>query len=531
MPYGQDDPFSAQIRAAQGMQAMKSVAGYPYMPYTSQATGYEPQTGARNAADMIGGVFNAWIGKKANDYQNEVKEAESVFTLSKLGYDLGDLLSDSKKRKAVEKVLGITLPQTAEGDYGPQSIERIQQNLRKAILKDDRNQQTLARVIPQAQAEMAAQAQPTVDQGMYAEGGVPAEAMSGPGAPGPGGMAPGQPPMMAPPGQPPMAPGMDPRMARILAADPQHQGRMEEIGATGAAQLATAGLKGQYDLAQESMKQQVAFQKSVGDNAQQLFRDYGGTLPAQAAQDMSLSLMTRKEPSKGTVEAFQNAMSPEQRELQKSILPILKEAFPNLVDSPGHMSLLAGMAAQGKPIPVEMLPGKDVTFRDPETGQMVTKQLPLNYLASNAAVNLEFRKINAQYANLQAGQLRELLSTPSKVMVPGPDGKMMPLPMSMARDAQMIEESMERIRTSKLDIKNIDALVTLMKSTQLRPEDRSVALETLAKQLGFKSMRDDGFINWLKDYNQWRLLPPAPGEPQAGAPPAGVPPAGLPRQR
>jgi len=241
--------------------------------------------------------------------------------------------------------------------------------------------------------------------------------------------------------------------------------------------------------------------------------------------------MTRKEPSKGTVEAFQNAMSPEQRELQKSILPILKEAFPNLVDSPGHMSLLAGMAAQGKPIPVEMLPGKDVTFRDPETGQMVTKQLPLNYLASNAAVNLEFRKINAQYANLQAGQLRELLSTPSKVMVPGPDGKMMPLPMSMARDAQMIEESMERIRTSKLDIKNIDALVTLMKSTQLRPEDRSVALETLARQLGFKSMRDDGFINWLKDYNQWRLLPPAPGEPQAGAPPAGVPPAGLPRQR
>ena len=536
MPYGQDDPFSAQIRAAQGMQAMKSVAGYPYMPYTSQATGYEPQTGARNAADMIGGVFNAWIGKKANDYQNEVKEAESVFTLSKLGYDLGDLLSDSKKRKAVEKVLGITLPQTAEGDYGPQSVERIQQNLRKAILKDPQNQSTIARIVPQAQAEMAqSQPAPQVDQGMYAEGGVPAEAMPGPGAPGPGapgpgGMAPGQPPTMAPPGQFPMAPGMDPRMARILAADPQHQGRMEEIGATGAAQLASTGLKGQYDLAQESMKQQVAFQKSVGDNAQQLFRDYGGTLPAQAAQDMSLSLMTRREPSKGTVEAFQNAMSPDQRETQKAILPILKEAFPNLVDAPGHMALLAGMAAQGKEIPVEMLPGKDVTFRDPETGQMVTKQLPLNYLASNAAVNLEFKKINAQYANLQRGQLQQLLSTPSQVKVPDNKGNMVSLPMALARDAQMIEESMERIRSSKMDVKNVDAMVTLMKSTQLSVQDRGVILQTLAQQLGFKSREDPGFINWLKDYNQWRVLPPAPGEP-VGVPPAGVPPAGLPRQR
>jgi len=525
-----DDPFTAQLRAAQSMQAMKSVAGYPYMPYTSQATGYEPQTGGRQAADMIGGVFNAWIGKKANDYQNEVKEAESVFTLSKLGYDLGDLLSDSKKRKAVEKVLGITLPQTAEGDYGPQSVERIQQNLRKAILKDPKNMETISRVVPQAQAEMAqSQPAPPVDQGMYAEGGVQAEAMPGPGAPGPGGIAPGQPPMMAPPGQPPMTPGMDPRMQRILAADPQHQGRMEEIGATGAAHLAAAGLKGQYDLAQETMKQRVAFQKSIGDNAQQLFRDYGGTLPAQSAQDMSISLMTGKEPAKGTVEAFTNAMSPEQRELQKSILPILKEAFPNLADSPGHMSLLAGMAAQGKEIPVEMLPGKEVTFTD-ENGKTVTRHLPLNYLASTAALNLEFKKVNTQYANLQRGQLQQLLSTPSQVKVPDNKGNMVSLPMALARDAQMIEESMERIRSSKMDVKNVDAMVTLMKSTQLSVQDRGIILQTLAQQLGFKSREDPGFINWLKDYNQWRVLPPAPGEP-VGAPPAGVPPAGLPRQR
>jgi len=526
-----DDPFTAQLRAAQGMQAMKGVAGYPYMPYASQATGYEPSGGGRLAADMIGGVFNAWIGKKANDYQNEVKEAESVFTLAKLGYDLGDLLSDSKKRKAVEKVLGITLPQTAEGDYGPQSIERIQQGLRRAILKDPQNQTTIARVVPQAQAEMAQQQPqpPMMGQGIQDVSTAPP---AGPGLtamPGPSG------PSMAPPGQPPMAPGMDPgmdpRMARILAADPVHQGRMEELRATGAAGLATAGLKGQYDLAQETMKQRVAFQKSVGDNAQQLFRDYGGTLPAQSAQDMSISLMTGKEPMKGTVESFTNAMSPDQRELQKSILPILKEAFPNLADAPGHMSLLAGMAAQGKEIPVEMLPGNDVTFIDPETGKTVTKRIPLNYLASTAALNLEFKKINAQYANLQRGQLQQLLSTPSKVMVPDNKGNMVSLPMALARDAQMIEESMERIRASKLDVKNVDAMVTLMKSTQLSVQDRGVILETLAKQLGFKSREDQGFINWLKDYNQWRVLPPAPGEGPAGVPPAGVPPAGVPRQR
>jgi hypothetical protein len=304
---------------------------------------------------------------------------------------------------------------------------------------------------------------------------------------------------------------------------------MEEIGATGAAHLAAAGLKGQYDLAQESMKQRVAFQKSVGDNAQQLFRDYGGTLPAQSAQDMSISLMTGKEPAKGTVEAFTNAMSPEQRELQKSILPILKEAFPNLADSPGHMSLLAGMAAQGKEIPVEMLPGKEVTFTD-ENGKTVTRHLPLNYLASTAALNLEFKKVNTQYANLQRGQLQQLLSTPSQVKVPDNKGNMVSLPMALARDAQMIEESMERIRSSKMDVKNVDAMVTLMKSTQLSVQDRGIILQTLAQQLGFKSREDPGFINWLKDYNQWRVLPPAPGEP-VGAPPAGVPPAGLPRQR
>jgi len=537
-----DDPFTAQLRAAQGMQAMKNVAGYPYMPYASQATGYEPQTGGRQAADMVGSVFNAWIGKKANDYQNEVKEAESVFTLVKMGYDLGDLLSDSKKRKAVEKVLGISLPQTAEGDYGPQSVERIQQNLRKAILKDDRNQQTLARIMPQAQAEMAQPSQPPMMGQNFQDVSTAPTAGPGltampppPGAGGPPMMPPGQPPQMAPPGQPPMGPtgqppmgppGVDPRMARILAADPQHQGRMEEIRATGEAGMATAGIRGQYDLAQETMKQRVAFQKSVGDNAQQLFRDYGGTLPAQSAQDMSISLMTGKEPAKGTVEAFTNAMSPEQRELQKSLLPILKEAFPNLADAPGHMSLLAGMAAQGKEIPVEFLPSKDVTFTDPTTGQTVTKAVPLNYLASNAAVNLEFKKVNTQYANLQRGQLQQLLSTPSKVMVPDNKGNMVSLPMALARDAQMIEESMERVRASKMDIKNIDAMVTLMKSTQLTTQDRSVILQTLSQQLGFKSAQDPGFINWLKDYNQWRVLPPGPG-----AGPAGVQPGGIPRQR
>jgi hypothetical protein len=528
-----DDPFTAQIRAAQGMQAMKQVAGYPYMPYSSQATGYEPQTGGRQAADMIGGVFNAWIGKKANDYQNEVKEAESVFTLAKLGYDLGDLLSDSKKRKAVEKVLGISLPQTAEGDYGPQSVERIQQNLRKAILKDPQNQSTLARVVPQAQAEMASQGQPPmqppVDQGMYAEGGMPGPGAPGPGMPGPGGAAPGQPPMMAPPGESAMPPGMDPRMARILAADPQHQGRMEEIGATGAAQLATAGLKGQYDLAQESMKQRLAFQKSVGDNAQQLFRDYGGALPASSALDMSLSLMTGRQPDKGTVESFQNAMSPDQRELQKSILPVIKEAFPNLL--PDQMSIMAGMAAQGKQIPLADLPTEIITWTDPKDGVTRTEQVPLNYLAKKAAINLEFQKVNTQYANLQKGQLQQLLTTPSKVMVPDNKGNMVPLPMALARDAQMIEESMERIRTSKIDIKNIDALVTFLRSTQVSPGDRSVALETLAKQLGFKTAKDEGFINWIRNYNQWRLLPPEPGEQSPfGTPPAGVQPGGVPQQ-
>lgn len=533
-----DDPFTAQLKAAQGMQAMKSVAGYPYMPYSSQATGFEPQTGGRQAADMIGGVFNAWIGKKANDHQNEMKEAESVFTLAKMGYDLGDLLSDSKKRKAVEKALGISLPQTAEGDYGPQSVERIQQNLRKAILKDDRNQQTLARVMPQAQAEMAAQQVPQqapVDQGMYAEGGMPSPP-TGPGGPGgmpPGPMPTGQPPPMAPPGQPPMAPGMDPRMERILAADPAHQGRMEEIGATGAAQIATAGVKGRYDLAKETMKQQVAFQKSVGDNAQQLFRDYGGQLPAQNATDMALSIMTGKAPDKGTIESFHNAMSPDQRELQKLILPILKEAFPNLADAPGHMQILAGMAAQGKEIPTEQLPNKDVTFTDPTTGQTVTKAVALNYLASNAAVNLEFKKVNTQYANLQRGQLQQLLSTPSNVMVPGPDGKMIPLPMSLARDAQMIQESMERIRKSGMDIQNIDGMMTLLKSSGLRVEDRSLILRNLASQLGFKTAEDPGFLNWLRDYNQWRVAPGQPqqqGAPPAGAPPAGVQPGGIPQR-
>jgi Lhr-like helicase len=145
-------------------------------------------------------------------------------------------------------------------------------------------------------------------------------------------------------------------------------------------------------------------------------------------------------------------------------------------------------------------------------------------------VNLEFKKINAQYANLQRGQLQQLLSTPSQVKVPDNKGNMVSLPMALARDAQMIEESMERIRSSKMDVKNVDAMVTLMKSTQLSVQDRGVILQTLAQQLGFKSREDPGFINWLKDYNQWRVLPPAPGEP-VGVPPAGVPPAGLPRQR
>lgn len=512
-----EDPFTAQLRAAQGMQAMKQVAGYPYMPYTSQATGYEPQTGGRQAADMIGGVFNAWIGKKANDYQNEVKEAESVFTLAKMGYDLGDLLSDSKKRKAVEKVLGISLPQTAEGDYGPQSVERIQQNLRKAILKDPRNMETLARVVPQAQAEMAQAQQPQqppmMDQGMYAEGGVPEPGGSGVvGQGSAGGMAP---PPTAPPTQPGLPPGVDPRMARILAADPQHQGRMEELRAQGGYALGAANIRGQYDLVQESMKQQQAFTKSVGDNAQQLFRDYGGSIPAQNATDMALAIMTGKQPDKSTVTAFENAMNPQQRDLQKTIIPIIKEAFPNLL--PDQMSIMAGMAAQGKNITLDMLPTEVITWTDPKDGQTRTEQVPLNYLAKNAAVNLAFKKVNTQYANLQTGQLQQLLTTPSQVKVPDGKGNLVPLPMSIAKDAQMIEESMNRIAQSKVDIKNVDALVTLLKSTQLSKEDRSIILRTLSDQLKFKSVDDPGFINWLRDYNQWRVLPPA------GVQPGGIP--------
>src|SRR5262245_1334706 len=306
MPYGQDDPFTAQLRAAQSMQAMKQVAGYPYMPFSSQATGYEPQSRSRDAANMIGGVFNAWIGKKANDYMNEQKEAESVFKLAQLGYDLGDLLADGKKRKAVEKYLGITLPQSAEGDYGPQSIERIQQNMRRAILKDERNQQTLATVLPAAQQAPpapVAQGQPDLS---YVEAGVPSPA-PGAGAlpaatPAPGqALAPGQvPPIAGVQGVGPVAPGMDDRMRRMLAADPQHQGRMEELRQQGLSAVGAATARGQYDVAREQMRQTMAFTKAVGDNAQQLFRDYNGTLSPGAATNMAQSLITGREPEEST---------------------------------------------------------------------------------------------------------------------------------------------------------------------------------------------------------------------------------------
>jgi len=457
MPYGNDDPWLEQARAAASMPAMNQVAGYPFQPYQQVTPGFGGYGGGHVAADLLGGVMNAWIGRQVNKHQELQTRAQNVFNLHKLGYDLGQLLEDPQNRAAVEKTMNVKLPKNLiEGGYGPpKSSAQLSEEATRNFLRDNAGTAPQAAqqmgVIPQAQAQAqqvqnvstAPQAGPSLADLMplqaqaqaQMQANVPPEAATGP--------------------EWAQMIGLPPQMARVALANPEIAGRLGQTAMTVVGGLAEAQQRAASTMAVARMEQSQKGLQFMANMRMQGIKDLG--LVKEAADNLAVSLVDPNVPlTTDTQKAIDRTLSSEQRQTQGRVIDWLKEAFPNM--RPDQAVGVATAAAKGFEVQPEWLP----------PGSQ-------NMLAQLKAAELGIKQIEQQKGAWDIGEKAELTV----------EGKKVTMPMYLAGKAADISKTMAEYDLLRRRVPNIDAIAQMLKS-------ESVVSKQAKTELIKKVMRDMG---------------------------------------
>lgn len=309
--------------------------------------------------------------------------------------------------------------------------------------------------------------------------------------------------------------------------------RMTDLGLLpGREKQVEAQMRGQYALAEQSLRSSAEFGKSKMG----LFEAMPKLGPAGVDDIASYLFGAKKSLDPATTKTLENLPDKHEQELQKKYMDVLKEAFPQMLDDPASLTIVSSLAAQGKPLStvigesgqraIDLVPR--VPARDAEgkilkdaNGKEILK--PQNMSAMMIGVDYLNKELDAKVKELRPAQIQaETANTQQQMQERGQDIAMknllltskmevngQSLPVYLAKITTEVQEAQQRYEKMRKDMPNLDVMIQAIKSGRLDEASQQAMVTQMAQYLGYSTTgSSSGFWAWLHSMTGWNWTTP-----------------------